>query len=231
MSGNDACLHYMWDFKFFGTKHDMACCACGASVPYLEAATFLPAGEMQKTPNADDFRKAAIKCLEQKRLKQLVINKATGKIHPLREDCVHPKAEWRDTEAAAIMETSSPFEWVVGRMYRTRGGLPARFFDANLNQMSASLELSDAKIFCVGYKDGLHDTDSSLDIIGLWEQATVQYLQVCAARDGLTPDNRRPRVDLRTDAQIAQERAVQRLQQHKLARWGMAEHVRWEDEL
>lgn len=51
------------------------------------------------------------------------------------------------------------------------------------------------------------------------------------ARDINTPDNRRPRVSLRTDAQIAHDRAVLRLRQHKLARWGRAEHVRWEEEL
>ena len=49
-------------------------------------------------------------------------------------------------------------------------------------------------------------------------------------RDLNTPDNRRPRVSLRTAAQIAHERAVLRLRQHKLARWGRAEHVRWEEE-
>ena len=49
-------------------------------------------------------------------------------------------------------------------------------------------------------------------------------------RDINTPDNRRPRVSLRTAAQIAHERAVLRLRQHKLARWGLAESVRWEDE-
>ena len=46
-----------------------------------------------------------------------------------------------------------------------------------------------------------------------------------------TPDNRRPRVSLRTDAQIMHERAVLRLKQHKLARWGKAAPVRWEQEL
>lgn len=50
-------------------------------------------------------------------------------------------------------------------------------------------------------------------------------------RDINTPDNRRPRVSLRTDAQVAYDRAVLRLRQHKLARWGRAEHVRWEEEL
>ena len=50
-------------------------------------------------------------------------------------------------------------------------------------------------------------------------------------RDINTLDNRRPRVSLRTDAQVAYDRAVLRLRQHKLARWGRAEHVRWEEEL
>lgn len=49
-------------------------------------------------------------------------------------------------------------------------------------------------------------------------------------RDLNTPDNRRPRVSLRTVAQIAHDRAVLRLRQHKLARWGRAQHVRWEEE-
>lgn len=48
-------------------------------------------------------------------------------------------------------------------------------------------------------------------------------------RDLNTPDDRRPRVDLRTDAQIARERAVKRLRQHKLSRWGQADAVDWED--
>lgn len=49
-------------------------------------------------------------------------------------------------------------------------------------------------------------------------------------RDVQTPDDRRPRVSLRTDAQDAHDRAVKRLRQHKLARWGRAESVDWEDE-
>ena len=61
-------------------------------------------------------------------------------------------------------------------------------------------------------------------------RAKEDYAQECAARDGLTKDNRRPRVDLRTDAQIAHDRAVQRLQQHKRARWGMADSVDWDEQ-
>ena len=100
-----------------------------------------------------------------------------------------------------------------------------------------------------------------LDIIGPWEEeadadlydyqngkakaeqkAKVQYvpeniriagpvMQREKINDINTPDNRRPRVSLRTDAQIMHERAVLRLKQHKLARWGKAAPVRLEQEL
>lgn len=154
--------------------------------------------------------------------------KAPGKTKSLSDDCYHSSVEWRRRDD---VPNKNKIEWVWGKLYKTRSGAPARFFDMNLNQMRASLELSGTKIFCVRYKDGLHDTDPSLDIVGLWEESLSPRMdQIAVTRDAHTPDDRRERVDLRTDAQIAHERAVLRLRQHRLARWGQAEHVRWEDE-
>ena len=87
------------------------------------------------------------------------------------------------------------------------------------------------------WEDGKADADLYDDIpVPAKSERTVKARYVPSdyagahLRDVQTPDNRRPRVDLRTDAQIAHDRAVLRLRQHKLARWGMAESVDWEGE-
>lgn len=219
MNWNDACLHHIWDSKLYGPKHDMACRACGVTVPYRAVASFLPPEEMQKAPSADDLRKAALKCLELTGLKQLVIKKAVGMISPLSAPLVINENNVR----------------ISGQMLEDAGVVGAKAFSAKglndeCNHSSVEWRLREdgwGAVLCrrcgvnLSKYFGKKERSST---------AVTEDLQVCSARDGLTPDNRRPRVSLRTDAQIAHERAALRLRQHKLARWGLADSVDWDEQ-
>lgn len=123
------------------------------------------------------------------------------------------------------------FEWVLWKNYKTRSGHKACLISINDNV--AGLKVNDTDCEAKIYVDVNTGKDTgcamSNDIIGPWDAATPGYAGA-HLHDINTPDDRRPRVDLRTDSQAAHDRAVLRLRQHRLARWGLAEHVRWESE-
>lgn len=145
--------------------------------------------------------------------------------------------------------------WEVGKAYKTRCGYRAVFRSIKNEWGQDPLfglnvyfpDNATVKTVWIDPKTGGHPLggEGPLDIIGPWDEpvdadlydykpeqkAKSSDYAGAHMRDINTPDNRRPRVSLRTDAQMAHERAVMRLRQHKLARWGRAEPVRWEDEL
>lgn len=141
-------------------------------------------------------------------------------------------------------------KWEAGKAYKTRDGRRAVMREQKHNIIKLILinENESYVLFTVDCLSGRSSSSLScdLDIIGPWEEEAdadlydyqngkakaertvkVRYKPWCVVRDESVEDNRRPRVSLRTNAQIAHERAVLRLRQHKLARWGRAQHVRW----
>lgn len=149
--------------------------------------------------------------------------------------------------------------WKVGGLYKTKSGIAlkligiyetiehgARIDFRRLGENSETFLYNKDGTLCgdQGHPnpDGMaivHDPDAGLydyqnDKARSERKVKVRYVPSDYAgahlRDINTPDDRRPRVDLRTGAQIAHDRAVLRLRQHRLARWGLAESVRWEDE-
>lgn len=176
--------------------------------------------------------------------------KAPGKIKSLSDDCYHSSVEWR----LQVDGWGSAF-------CRHCGVNLSKYFGAKKRSSAPVNELIDRKIKLGPVKESTHNKshgDASarpMDIVEPWEgekktvaqwvseipyknvpaksegKVKVRYKPWCVVRDESVEDNRRERVDLRTDAQIAHARAVLRLRQHKLARWGLAEHVRWEEEL
>lgn len=126
-------------------------------------------------------------------------------------------------------ETTVPWQWTVGKTYIARNG--REWECTNLQVAVVHLRTPDGlDHMCVDPTTGKAVLGETQNDIVRVKQEEPKHEAAADLRDINTPDNRRPRVSLRTDAQDAHERAVLRLRQHKLARWGRAEHVRWEED-